>query len=290
MVAEVDDTYVYHIHLEIIPRIVYHLEFLLDNPDIKILYGCDTKKTRRLTQKGLELGIAAMKLYFELLGLSPDRLIVHKHVFAREIYLPMEGGCQDPVFNTWQVLMMRRLFLNRLGIPFNLPPSNKPIMLLVKRSSSSKSTRNSGDLVRQWSEVFTKRLLNALVIKFPGYTVQLYDDKDPLLMGCMGCQIKMFAYADVVVGMHGAGLSNIIYMRQNSVVVEFCPYGNDGRCLLGGGPFNRAAVLLSHDYLVHYALKSEYVFDRKTVSAEFDIIRFVDHIHTFLVSSKRLNE
>ena len=22
--------------------------------------------------------------------------MVHRHVFAREIYLPMEGGCQDP--------------------------------------------------------------------------------------------------------------------------------------------------------------------------------------------------
>jgi hypothetical protein len=25
-----------------------------------------------------------------------DRLVVHKHVFAREVYSPMEGGCQDP--------------------------------------------------------------------------------------------------------------------------------------------------------------------------------------------------
>ena len=25
-----------------------------------------------------------------------DRLIIHRHVFAREIYFPMEGGCQDP--------------------------------------------------------------------------------------------------------------------------------------------------------------------------------------------------
>jgi hypothetical protein len=25
-----------------------------------------------------------------------DRLVVHRHVFARDIYFPMEGGCQDP--------------------------------------------------------------------------------------------------------------------------------------------------------------------------------------------------
>jgi len=37
VVAEVDDTYVYHTHLEIMPRIVYHLDFLKQNPDIKIM-------------------------------------------------------------------------------------------------------------------------------------------------------------------------------------------------------------------------------------------------------------
>jgi hypothetical protein len=88
--------------------------------------------------------------------------------------------------------------------------------------------------------------------------------------------------------MHGAGLSNIIYMRPNSAVVEFAPYGNDGRVLLGGGPFNRAALLLSHDYLVHYALKEEFRFFKESMSATFDIRRFVTHIRSFLISTNRM--
>ncbi len=32
-----------------------------------------------------------------------DRFVIHQHVYADKIYLPMEGGCQDPVYNTWQV-------------------------------------------------------------------------------------------------------------------------------------------------------------------------------------------
>lgn len=31
-----------------------------------------------------------------IIGLSMDRLVLHRHVFARDIYFPMEGGCQDP--------------------------------------------------------------------------------------------------------------------------------------------------------------------------------------------------
>lgn len=40
VVAEVDDTYIYHVHLEIFPRILQHLDFLRNNPDVKILVSC----------------------------------------------------------------------------------------------------------------------------------------------------------------------------------------------------------------------------------------------------------
>jgi hypothetical protein len=230
-----------------------------------------------------------MKLYFELMGLDPSRLVVHQHVFANEVYLPMEGGCQDPVYNTWQILTMRQFFLKAAGAELvSVPVKAKPVMLLLRRSSSSRSTRNSGDLVRQWSEPFTQSLMKALASRFPEYEVVLFDDKDPKLMTCAACQIREFAVADVAIGMHGAGLSNIVYMKPNSAVVEFCPYGNDGRCLLGGGPFNRAALLLSHDYLVHYAVKAEYVFDKSTMSATFDLPRFLRHVESFLVSTGRI--
>lgn len=249
ILAEVDDTYVYHIHLEIIPRLVYHLDFLRKNPDVMLLYGCDHKRTKKQTEGGLKLGIKGMRLYLDALGIDADRLVVHKHVYANEIYLPMEGGCQDPVYNTWQILTMRRLFLESFHVDTSAA-TKRPVMLLVKRSSSSTSTRNSGDLVRQWSDGFTAELQTVLRAEFPSYDVVLYNDQDKQLMNCLECQVKLFASADVCIGMHGAGLSNIIYMRPNTAVVEFCPYGNDGRCLLGGGPFNRASILLAQDYLV----------------------------------------
>ena len=116
VVAEVDDSYVYHLHLEIIPRLVYHLEFLQAHPEMKILIGCDTKKTARATEMGMHHMLLSMKPLMDLAGLSMSRLIVHKHVFAREVYLPMEGGCQDPVYNTWQILSMRKRFFHALNI------------------------------------------------------------------------------------------------------------------------------------------------------------------------------
>lgn len=320
VVAQVDDTYIYHIHIEILPRIMYHLPFLLQHQDIKILIGCDVKNSMKATNKGLRQGLQAIQPMLEAIGISMDRLIIHKHIYAREIYLPMEGACQDPVYNTWQLLYMRQYFLNKLKLQQKQPNDDyhtssttsttststitstastspdalsnisiamnssssssstltsnhhdnisdsienntssslgiddnnnsehrqhhqhhnhhpaKPIMLLLKRSSNSRHTRNGHDLVRQWNNDFTMILMNELQRKFiDHYDIRLYSDRNESVMKCFECQIQIFHEAKVLIGVHGAGLSYMLYMQPNSAVVELAPYPNDGRCLLGG--------------------------------------------------------
>ena len=290
VVAEVDDTYVYHVHLEIMPRIIYHLQFLRDNPDIKILVGCDAKKNPTLTLAGLEHGLLSMKPFMDLVSLPMDRLVVHTHVYAEEAYLPMEGACQDPVFNTWQILNMRKLFFQLLDIhQSHAPPrqqqqQQRPVMMLMKRSSNSKHTRNGHDSVRQWTDSFSLKILSQLRETFPRYRVILFSDKNETMMKCYSCQIQAFAEVDVLIGVHGAGLSNMLYMKPNSAVVELAPYGNDGRCLLGGGPFSRIASVLSHNYMIHHPRHEEYMWIIKEAASEFNISRFVGHIDAFLQS------
>lgn len=230
----------------------------------------------------------------DLAGLSMDRLIVQQHVFAREIYFPMEGGCQDPVYNTWQILHMRNHFLSNLGFSMSHihssardkedHSSSRDVMLVLKRSSNSKHTRNNQDLVRQWSDSFTELLLSSLQDAFPTFEVRLFSDRNVSLMSCHGCQIREFANAKVLIGIHGAGLANMLYMKHNSAVVEFAPYGNDGRCLLGGGPFSRLATVMSHNYMIHHPPYDEYIWKKSEMASEFNITRFVTHIDSFLKS------
>ena len=101
-------------------------------------------------------------------------------------------------------------------------------------------------------------------------------------MTCLECQIREFVAAKVVVGMHGAGLGNLIYMRPGGAVMEIAPYRNDARCLLGGGPFSRAAALLSLNYAMHHPRMEEFSWKR-TVS-EFNVSRLVIHLESFLQS------
>lgn len=254
---------------------------------------------------GLREGLKAIQLMMKLFDFPEDRYIVHQHVFAREIYLPMEGACQDPVYNTWQILHMRQQILSMLHLPTgyrNYPTSaggkqnkvvsaddypvvagKKPVMLLLKRSSNSEFTRNKFDLVRQWNDEFTTKLVEALRQQFPQYEVKLFSDQDRKTMSCFACQVQLMAEADVLIGVHGAGLGMSLYMPPNKAVIEFAPYGNDGRCLLGGGPFSRLAAVLSHNYMMHHSLYEEYKWVHGK-SSEFDIMRFIHHIDAFLQS------
>lgn len=285
VVAEVDDTFVYHIHVEIMPRIIYHLDYLLKNPDIKILISCDTQKKPAQTLSGIRHGLMSMKPLMEMAGLSMDRLIVHKHVFAKDVYFPMEGGCQDPVYNTWQILRMRSLFLTKLGYSPTEVLTTKPrTILLMKRSSRAKHTRNNHDLVRQWSDEFTEEIVKALESTFSDLKVVLFSDRNISLMSCHSCQIQQFAEANVLIGVHGAGLANMLYMEPNSAVIEIGPYGNDGRILLGGGPFSRMAAVMSHNYMIHHPPFEEYEWMNSDKTCKFNITRFIIHVRSYLMS------
>lgn len=297
VVNEVDDTYVYHIHVEIMPRVMYHLEFLLANPDVKIMFGCDSKKKDYITQAGLAHGLQSIRPFFELVGLDMGRIVVHKHVHADEVYLPMEGGCQDPVYQTWPILHMRKVFMRRAGIEWESSPAaergssteagrstkSTPTLLLLKRSSDTKHTRNGHDSVRQWSDNFANRLVLSLERMLPNYNVVLFSDRNSTMMACHACQMRAFHSAKVVIGMHGAGLSNMLYMRPGSAVVEFAPYANDARCLPGGGPFSRLSAVMSHNYMMHHPPIDEYRWTAGRTS-EFNDTRFATHIRNFLAS------
>jgi hypothetical protein len=129
-----------------------------------------SKESKRKSIRFQKLALLPM---MELLGLSMDRFIFKKNVIAKEVYIPSEGACQDPVHNTWQLMTMRHMILNKLNLhsglhSFDEPPSEiegqsssksqeedddhhdetgngnkKPVMLLIKRSKKSTSTRET---------------------------------------------------------------------------------------------------------------------------------------------------
>jgi len=173
--CQYDDTQIGQFVLEALPKLVYHLDMLYANPDMKIHYG--------FTKKAVLPSFVLPHTIFQWLGLS-DRLINGTY-YAKEAYMPREGGCQEPGYNMWELYHMRETFKNIAkkeigtggrnnsggwGFPSseattvdggeadlgpmdfqsNAGDSDKPVVILVKRGAS-KFTQNQGDFkIRRW--------------------------------------------------------------------------------------------------------------------------------------------
>eukprot|EP01033_Poteriospumella_lacustris_P017332 gene17332-12389_t len=368
----VDDTHIYHTHLEITPRIIYFLDLFHQYPDLYLLYGCDRMKIKEKmdpsgTQRILNAGKYNLIRILTVAEPSIDwaaRVLIQEHVQADEIYLPMEGGCQDVIYNTWLALYQRQFLLQRLGLllekntaasaagrqqqgstmgsrpAFHLSrtialhqqhdqtttassvhnqttrrfgpwyqaplpsllndhkqelllwseherqrrsgPRRKPVLTLVKRSANSQFTRNSADLVRAWTDAFTTEVIDALQQQLPRYELRLFSDRNVSLLSCFACQVQWMYETDVLVAVHGAGLGMALYMPPTSVMIEIAPYTNDGRLMLGGGPFSRVAALMSQHYYAHYIAYPEFIWESRTKTSRFNITRLVTATRDFL--------
>lgn len=289
LLAQQDDTKVYNIQMELLPRLAYHLAFLQANPDVQILYGCDSQQTHEKTKMKLGSALSRLRPLLSLLNISSSRLVVHKNVYASEVYLPMEGGCMDPVYNTWHLLHMRRMLMRLAGLDPMLGSrrkqllsgSTRPVMMLVERYYGQRTNK---EVYRTWSADYVAAMASAMKVMFPSFDVIVLSDEDEQLMNCHLCQIRMFERTDVLVGAHGAALSGALYMRPNSAVVEFAPFENDGNCLLGGSHFSRLSTVLGHNHMMHHPPYKEYIWRRKDGSSEINTQKFLEHIYSFLKS------
>lgn len=191
------------------------------------------KKSKALTAQGIAKGLQSLHSLLSFFNITND-LIVQQHIHTGPsgiAYFPMEGACQDPVYNTWHILYMRQMVLTHLQqfhaetltksyhlylkqidrtqqekrnkyIHDNRPKDpQKANLVLLKRSSNSKYTRNNSDLVRQWDNQFTKELLKMLEQYFGRYfNILLLSDQDEFYMNCFACQAQLISTAKVLIG------------------------------------------------------------------------------------------
>lgn len=287
VMSQYDDTQIGQFILESLPRLVYHLDWLESNPDVMIHYG--------FTKQPVLPTFALPLMWFKWLGLS-ERLI-NGTVYANEVRMPREGGCQDPGYNVWELTTMRETFLRRAsheqarwaaakstpkGTPgpalsatissmsagwaavANITADNRPLLLLIKRSASP-YTQNQADFRRRrWPSAALPKLMQSLEFFFPNHRVHMFSDLHLDVMSCPPCQLTLFHRADVVIGMHGAGLTNTLYMNAGGVVVEAIPEF-DSRHAPITGIFPRLSAIAG---LHHY---SYYLKD-----VEFDPVRLAN--------------
>ena len=188
----------FHRMIENIPRMALFLEFLRKYTTIKILAHDNS-------QKLLEI--------LETLGLSRDRVITG-WIRADIAYVPRATSCGTP--NTLEMQYFQHY--NYQFIKRNLLVQNdikRNNLILIKRSGRRHFINHT--LIEQ--------LLNKTSKEFGFKFVVFGDNPPPALNETM----ILFSLASIVVAPHGAGLSNLVFGRSGTLVIEgLCnrPYTN----------------------------------------------------------------
>ena len=205
VMTQYDDTQIGQFMQEALPKLIYNLDFLYANPDVMIHYG--------FSKRDVLPDFVLPHWFFRWLGL--ENRLVNGTVYAEELYMPREGGCQDIGYNAWEVVTMRERFLQMSGIKETKefvvkPPPGKPTVLILTRTPG-KYTQNKADhATRRWAPDKFPILVQSFADNFPDHIVEIFSDKNDTLMQCPLCQAQAFHRADIVVAMHGAGLSNAV--------------------------------------------------------------------------------
>ena len=180
----------YHTLIEQLPRALPFVEFLKERPDICL------HVPRR---SGSTLPEVVLKSF----GLN--NRIISGHSTARVVYIPHGGGChQVNLVNTQLLVAASNKFLQQ---QLNMPDFTRtqPVAILLKRKR--RFLVNHDAILNEMSSFCSANSIECII----------YDDSD---IPSYSDTQALFKRAVVVVGGHGAGLSNIVFCQPGTVVVE----------------------------------------------------------------------
>ena len=205
----------YHKLIEAMPRIAPYLDFLKQNPSILIHAG-DAHSSGRLKELLLVLGI-------------PSSRIISGVIRARVAYVPQNTACGDPQGAAIALLAHRyRQYINE-----NMKPAlpSKPDTVILIHRSQARSLLQHKSVAKSLEELSQRWGLQFAIFSDEGGPLSLNDT------------MELFYRALLVVGPHGAGLSNLIFSRPGTYVVEaLCPGPQFVTCFIW------ESELLGHHY------------------------------------------
>lgn len=102
---------------------------------------------------------------------------------------------------------------------------------VVIQRSGSKFSANKGDVTRMWSDETFQVIMTRLAEAFPSISIIPFSERNSTLMKCISCQIELYSRATILLGMHGAGLSNMMFMPSQSIVVEITAHNGTFKSL-----------------------------------------------------------
>ena len=211
----------FHATVEDLTRIGPHLDFLRNNPKIRIHVAAKN---------------GFMKNFMKYLGIEPSRL-VSGDVAARILYVPAGTPCgRAAIFPTY---MLSLEFRSRI----TSKPEERKSILIIKRTTKRR--------FRKHSQIYS--MLQSIAAARPdlGLKVEVYPDNP---VPSLSKTLSMLNRAFIVIAPHGAGESNLLFSEPGTVIIE-------GLCQAGGRAnycYRNLATVLGHRYYGIYHANSCY--------------------------------
>jgi len=197
----------FHFMVEVMPRVALCVDFLKMNPQIQIL----VPRVR-----------GNMADVFSVIGLSNSRLVTG-NVRAKIAYHPKSTACG--IANLQEIQFLSELYRNYTERTLFPQPRNK--LILIRRSRRRRFTEQ-----KEIEEVVKHAAENYNLT----YTLYIDNPPPPLNQTMM-----MFHSAVMIVGPHGAGLSNMLFSQPGTFIIEgLCYLPEVNVC------YQRLAVVLGH--------------------------------------------
>ena len=199
----------FHRMIEMLPRMMPYLEFLQQNKEIMIsIPGEDS----------------ALRDFLKILGISAERTVIGT-VRAKVAYMPRGTPCGFALVHETQLFSQ----IMRRHIQTNMSPKKRNKIMMIRRTG-----------LRHFRyDDYIQKALRELADEYKLGFVVFPDNPTPPLPDTM----KMFYEAVVVVAPHGAALSNLIFSKPGTLVIEgVCNPPHVNMC------FQRVAHVLGHRY------------------------------------------
>jgi hypothetical protein len=239
----------FHATIENLPRLAPYVEFLQRRPHIRLHVALNSRINKR-TSEHVTASLAA-------LGIDPKRL-VSGHIQAKIAYVPRGTPCGNGLMPELQILSWR--FHNYIANSLN-EMQHSSIVLIIRESS-----KNQRNMARSTYKLIKKHLRT--VTKDGPLKLELFDDRHRLRHSDT---LRLFYRARIVIGIHGAGLANMIYSRPGTQVIEMLCQPPDDVNLC----YANTALILGHRY---HAFPVNHCTDNPTI----DIGKFLTVLDTYI--------
>lgn len=231
---------VYHSLIESLPKLMH---FYINNTIINN-YDVIISKSKYKTSPIFEILL--------LLGIKKSNIVITP-LIAKELIIPFPSTCLQGIEKNVKILS--GLIIDKIRNNSNL---TKRKVLILKRSKKYRNFSN-----------FTA--IYDLIENFYGnFTIEIYDDKIEYEYKKI---LMMFYEASIVIGVHGAGLSNIIACRPETVIIEIVTK-NNFKC------YQSLSHQLDLKYINYVYNKSETNFNAKFLNIN------ISDFHQFLYQVK----